>query len=112
MYGIGLGARYKISSQSSILFEWTQPLKKHEINDFEGTVPGVNKNAGPEANIAIGWEIATSAHAFQIIFGVYQDIVPQWNLHYNTNKFVKENAEGNNQLSFVVGFNMTRLWGF
>jgi hypothetical protein len=108
MYGVGLAARYKVSSQSSILFEWTEPVTKHDLNDFTGTVPGVADNeVGPERNVAIGWEIATSAHAFQIIFGVYQDIVPQWNLHYNTNKF-----SGDDGLSFVVGFNMTRLWGF
>jgi hypothetical protein len=107
IYGLGFAARYKVSSQSSILFEWSEPLTKHDINDYEGDVPGVNKNAGPERNVAIGWEIATSAHAFQIIFGVYQDIVPQSNLHYNTNKFVKDD-----KLSFVIGFNMTRLWGF
>ncbi len=114
IFGIGLGARYKISSQGAILFEWTEPLTQHDINS---TVHGnLQKNAGPYRNIAIAYEVATSAHAFQITFGIYRDLVQQYNLGYNNTRTAQDlfNANGNDwyKFQYAIGFNMTRLWGF
>ncbi|MCG8306021.1 MAG: DUF5777 family beta-barrel protein [Cytophagales bacterium] len=114
IFGIGLGARYKVSSQGSILLEWTEPLNKHDINS---TSHGdLMRRAGPYRNIAIAYEIATSAHAFQITFGIYRDLVQQYNLAYNSTYTAQDlfNANGNDwyKFQYAVGFNMTRLWGF
>jgi hypothetical protein len=95
IFAIGLGARYKVSSQGSILLEWTEPLTEHDINN---PVHGdLTKRVGPFRNIAIAYEIATSAHAFQITFGVYRDLVQQYNLHYNNAYTAQDlfNANGN-----------------
>jgi len=110
IFGIGLGARYKVSSQGSILFEWTEPLTDHDINS---KVHGeITRNAGPYRNIAIAYEVATSAHAFQITFGVYRSLVQQFNLHYNSARTAQDLFGGKYDFQYAIGFNMTRLWGF
>jgi hypothetical protein len=114
IFGIGFGARYKVSSQGAILLDWTEPLTQHDINS---TVHGsMTKKAGPYRNIAIAYEIATSAHAFQITFGIYRDLAQQYNLHYNSTYTAQDlfNANKNDwyKFQYAIGFNMTRLWGF
>lgn len=108
VFGIGLGARFKVSSQGSILFEWTEPINNHDVN---GLVHGnIQKFAGPYRNIAIAYEIATSAHAFQITFGVYRGLLQQYNLTYNNNPSAQDYR--NYDFQYSIGFNITRLWGF
>lgn len=109
IFGISVAGRYKFTPQSSLMIEYTQPLNEHAIND-EVYAP-FNKDVGPYPNIALGWEIKTSSHAFQIFISTYRDLLPQYNLNYNTNKFIKETEDGNKP-GFMIGFNMTRLWGF
>lgn len=114
VFGIGIGARYKVSSQGAILFEWTEPLTQHDINS---TVHGnLTKNAGPFRNIAIAYEIATSGHAFQVSFSVYRDLLPQYNLTYNDTYTAQDLFNANNndwyKFQYAIGFNITRLWGF
>jgi hypothetical protein len=108
VFGFGLAARYKISSQSSLLLEWTQPLTQHPINDAPA---GIQRDAGPNMNLAVGMEVATSSHAFQFFLGACRDLLPQYNLSFNTSSWTTD-VNGSNKLSFVAGFNMTRLWNF
>jgi len=108
VFGISLGGRLKVSSQGSIIFEWTEPLTEHPINTAE---EAYQRKVGPYRNVSFGYEVSTSAHAFQFFFGVYRNLLPQYNLAYNTNEFIKE-IDGSNKLSFAIGFNITRLWGF
>ncbi len=89
VFGIGLAGRVKISPQTSITAEYNQPLNTPD-------------NIKP--NLSLGVEIATSSHAFQIFLTTYNGIVPQENLGYNTNDFLKGDI--------LLGFNITRLWGF
>ena len=114
IFGIGLGARYKVSSQGSILFEWTEPLNSHDKN--EGVHGDLTRRVGPFRNIAIAYEIATSSHAFQITFGIYRDLVQQYNLAYNSAYTAQDLFNANNndwwKFQYAIGFNMTRLWGF
>ena len=109
VYGITAGGRFKLTPQTSIMLEWTEPLVEHEINTVADE--SLRRDAGPNRNISIGAEIATSAHSFQVFFTTYRDNLPQYNLHYNTNAWSKE-IDGENKLNFLVGFNITRLWGF
>ena len=37
IFGIGLGARFKVSSQGAILFEWTETLNTHDVNSKNGS---------------------------------------------------------------------------
>ncbi|MFY0626245.1 MAG: hypothetical protein JXR07_08125 [Reichenbachiella sp.] len=99
IFAIAFDGRYKVSPQTSILFQYFQPLNKHDIADSEG----VSLN-NPKPNIGLGVEIATSSHAFQIFFSNYQSIQYQNNVSNNTKDFT-DGWEG-----WLIGFNMTRLW--
>ncbi len=89
IFGVGLAGRVKISPQTSITIDYNQPLNTPE-------------NIKP--NLSLGVEIATSSHAFQIFLTTYNGIIPQENLSFNTNDFLKGDI--------LLGFNITRLWGF
>ncbi len=102
MSGISVAARYKVSSQGSILLEFTQPLFQYTVNDeIHGDL---TREVGPEPNLALAYQVATSSHVFQFFFTTYRSILPQYNLAYNTNKL--------NNTGILFGFNMTRLWNF
>ena len=88
---ISSGLRYKISSQSSIMVNYDQPITKHDTGN-------------PHPNISFGLEVSTSSHSFQLFIGNYQALVPQYNQVFNSNDF----EDGD----FLVGFNITRLWNF
>ena len=90
-WGISVGARLKVSSQLVIMAGYDQPLTKHPINQ-------------PKPSLNLGVEINTSAHAFQIFIVNNNRIQPQENLMFNQNDF----TEG----EWLIGFNITRLWGF
>ena len=109
IFGVGLGARYKISPQSAITLDWVEPLVEHDINSVSD--PALQRNAGPNRNVAVGIEIATSSHAFQVFFTTYRDNLMQYNLHYNTNAWSTD-VDGQNKLRFLLGFNITRLWNY
>ena len=84
-FGLGVGGRFRFSPQGSVVFEYDQPL----------TTPDIIK-----PNIAVGFEIATSSHSFQIFITRYNGISPQKNMMFNTNQ------------DFLLGFNITRNWNF
>ena len=87
--------RYKFSPQSSVLVEFNQPLL---VNDNGA------KGKNPKPNLGIGWEVSTGNHQFQIFLCTADAIVNQEMNVYNTNDFTKK--------QMVIGFNLTREWGF
>ena len=93
IFSIGLSGRFKFSSQSSLIINYTQQLSDHSDPDFK-LRPG----------FTVGWEIATSGHAFQIFATSFQGILPQENVTFNPNDFFGG--------EFLIGFNITRLWNF
>lgn len=88
---ISFGGRAKISPQTSIIAEYSQPITQHKYNQ-------------PYAGFGFGFEFSTGSHAFQIFAGNYKGIVPQKNYVYN------QNQVGNSDI--LIGFNITRLWNF
>ncbi len=90
MIGLGVAARYKFSAQSSLQISYVQPFG--------------SSSTMPKPGLAIGWEISTSAHAFQFFVSNYQGILPQENMMYNPLDFGKGEV--------LIGFNITRLWNF
>lgn len=86
---LGVGARYKISPQTAITLEYTEPF-----SDNDAIQPGVS----------LGVEFATGSHAFQIFITNYRGIVQQQNIMFNQNDFF----DGD----FAIGFNIIRLWNF
>lgn len=96
--GLHFSGRAKISPQGSFIFNYDMPLKIQgiaEYNEFTNL---------PLPNLALGFEIATSTHAFHIYVGTANGIIPQEVIMYNQNDFT------NGEMS--LGFLITRLWNF
>lgn len=108
IFGLGIGVKYRVSPMGSVQVGWTQPLNQHDANKAG---KGFQKDAGPKPEFALGYEVVTSSHCFQIFFSTYRDILPQNNLVYNTNTLTTD-VGGKSKLGFLVGFNITRLWNF
>lgn len=96
--GIHFNGRIKVSPQSSIIFNYDLPLKIDKISE---QAPMVNY---AKENLAFGYEISTSTHAFQIYIGTADGIIPQDMMMYN-NKDWTDNG-------LAIGFIITRLWNF
>lgn len=90
MFAIAFGGRVKISPQTAIIFDYSQPITQFDSD--------------PKPGISIGTEFSTSAHAFQIFLTNYSGIVPQQNYMKNQNDFFKSD--------FMIGFNITRNYNF
>lgn len=94
---IAFGGRIKISPQTSIIFDYSQPITSFP----DDATTGLSYN---NPGISLGAEFATSAHAFQIFITNYSGIVPQQNYMKNTNDFFDK--------GILIGFNITRLYYF
>ena len=96
--GAHVNGRIKISNQTSIIATYDAPLK------IEGISEQMNWDTHAKPNFAIGVDISTYTHAFQIYVGNANGILPQDNMMFNKNKFNKD--------GIAVGFTITRLWMF
>ena len=90
-FAIAASGRYKLTETLALLGNYDQPITKH-------------KAGNPNPNLSFGFEVNTSAHAFQFFAGNYYYLSPQQNNMYNSNDF----EEG----EFLIGFNITRLWNY
>jgi hypothetical protein len=96
-----LSGRYKFGEATAFLFDYNQPLTKHNINN-------------PAPSASFGLEMHTSGHSFQIFFTNFFLLSPQHNNLYNQNApfdYTKDNA--GTKVSggkYLLGFNITRLW--
>ena len=88
---ISLAGRYKLTDGMSIIANYDQPITQHPMNN-------------PNPNLAVGLDMKTSGHDFQIFLGNYGYILPQNNNVFNHNNFSKS--------QFLIGFNISRLWNF
>jgi hypothetical protein len=91
MFAVAVGGRLKISPQTAIMMDYTQPVTRFSENN-------------PKPGLSVGVEFATSAHAFQILLSNYNGIVPQKNIMFNQNDYFKGDV--------LIGFNITRLYNF
>jgi len=91
MVAFSLGARYKVTPNTAILLDYSQPLTAFMKDN-------------PHPGLSFGVEFGTSAHAFQLFIGNYNGIVPQKNYMYNTNDFFDGDI--------LLGFNITRIYNF
>jgi hypothetical protein len=94
---IAFGGRVKVSPQSSILWDYSQPITRFEID------PELN-NYNNYPGVSLGFEVRTSSHAFQIFISNLNGIVPQQNYVKNENDFFAGDI--------LIGFNITRLYNF
>lgn len=91
LVAIEFGGRYKISPNTAVLVDYSQPLTKFNSEN-------------PRPGISLGVEFGTSGHAFQIFATNYNGLSPQKNNMFNTNDFFNGD--------FMIGFNITRRYNF
>ena len=96
MVAIAFGGRYKISPQTSIIVDYSQPLTEFYSHN-------------PPPGVSFGVEFGTSAHTFQLFATNYSGIVPQQNYMFNKNTGISEGKQGG---EFLIGFNITRNYNF
>jgi len=89
--GLSAGAKATIVGSHSLILEYDQLLTKQNLDELPD-----NK---PQPNLAIGWEIDTATHSFEVFATNYSQIVSQRNLVFNTNDFTKGD--------YMFGFNIT-----
>jgi hypothetical protein len=85
--GLSVGARANLFGAHSLILEYDQLLTKQDMD------------VQPKPNLALGWEINTGTHTFQIFAANYNQIINQRNLVFNTNDFTNGD--------FLFGFNIT-----
>ena len=100
-FAIAFGGRAKISDQTSILFDYSQPITSFDKDP--NLPPGIDMSYN-NPGISLGVEFGTSAHTFQLFLSNLRGIVPQQNYMKNTNNFF----DGD----FLIGFNITRNYNF
>jgi hypothetical protein len=86
-FGFSFGARANIFGYHSVIIEYDQLLTKQDIA------------VQPKPNLALGWEIGTATHTFQVFVANYSQVINQRNLVFNTNDFTHGD--------FLFGFNIT-----
>ncbi|MGK0254449.1 MAG: hypothetical protein ACI9OE_001950 [Mariniflexile sp.] len=91
LIAIAFGGRFKVSPQTALIFDYTQPITTYSQDD-------------PKPGLSVGMEFSTSGHLFQLFATNYNGIVPQKNIMFNTNDFFKGD--------FLIGFNITRNYSF
>ena len=91
MVAFSLGGRYKITPNTAILADYSQPITQMS-------------NYNPNPGLSLGFEFGTSGHAFQLFISNYAGIVPQENYMYNQNDFFDGDI--------LIGFNITRIYNF
>jgi hypothetical protein len=79
--------RANLFGAHSLILEYDQLFTKQELD------------VQPKPNLALGWEIGTGTHTFQVFVANYNKITNQYNLVYNTNDFTK--------WEYLFGFNIT-----
>jgi hypothetical protein len=97
LFGLHALGRIKISPQSSLTFNYNQPLKIESISEQ-------NEMPDYKPTLAIGYQISTFTHAFQIYVSNAPNMLPMENLMYNRANFDKN--------GIAIGFTITRLWAF
>lgn len=100
MVAIAFGGRYKISSGTAVIVDYSQPLTSFMKDN-------------PSPGISFGLEFGTSAHTFQLFASNLNGIVPQKNYMFNQNDgFGVDSPLGKGGGQFLIGFNITRNYNF
>lgn len=105
-WALSLGGRYKITPNTAILFDYSQPLTQFDMSskpNSEGELIKETRYTN-HPGLSLGFEFGTSGHAFQLFISNYSGIVPQENYMWNKNDFF--NGE------ILLGFNITRIYNF
>lgn len=97
LFGVHALGRVKISPQSALTINYNQPLKIQSISE-QTVMPDYTPN------IALGWQISTFTHAFQLYVSNSSSMLPQESMMFNRAKF--------DMKGIAIGFTITRIWAF
>jgi len=100
---VSVAGRYKFTPQGSFIFSADFPLDIKNIKDYKIVNTDATK-VFDRPNICVGFEVSTSTHAFHIYLASAQGILPQEDIMWNKNDFLKGDI--------LIGLNITRLWNF
>jgi len=106
-YGLSFLGRYRFSPQSSIIVEYDHPLTTRStvaVTDYTSNSVTTTTTYYPKPNLGIGIEVATSGHQFQLFVCTANAIINQETRVYNQNDWTNREV--------MLGFNITRQWGF
>ncbi len=81
--------KYKISETFNLIVNYDQPITQHLYNN-------------PHPSLALGIEINTKGHTFQLFGTNFGGTLPQYNNFFNQNDYTKG--------MWLVGFNLARRW--
>lgn len=87
-FGFSAGAKYNLFGSHSLMVEYDQLLNKQK-----------NTQLNSKPQFAIGWEISTVTHAFQLFFANYKEVLGQYNFVYNQNSI--------SDFKYLIGLNIT-----
>jgi len=106
VFAISFSGRYKVTSNTAIVLDYSQPLASYDLYNTQSLIPGTDtyeyKSLKP--GFSLGFEFGTSGHAFQVFVSNNWGIVNQDNYMWNTNDFFSGDI--------LLGFNMTRIYNF
>jgi hypothetical protein len=108
--GVSFIGRYQFTPQSSIIAEFDMPITTWNTTEITKTGTSTNNTVTetvkyyPKPNPGIGYEVATSGHQFQVFVCSAAGIVNQEYRVFNQNAFFDK--------GILIGFNITRQWGF
>jgi hypothetical protein len=98
--GLSVVGRYKINNTFTVIAEFEKPLalKKSSSGGHynHGEIP---KPIKAKPNVALGFEISTMTHSFQLFASSYRAIIPQNNLIMNNFDITEKNG-------IMLGFNI------
>jgi hypothetical protein len=99
--GFSFGGRFRVSPQSSIIFNYDLPINTTAIAE---NIPLYK----PKPNFGIAWEISTASHDFQILLGTADYLNRQYNMLFNDVDW----TDWSHGSPLMLGLNLTRLWNF
>ena len=103
-FAIALGGRYKITANTAILIDYSQPITQFDVPTYDPSDPTTRVDYSNHPGFSIGFEFGTSGHAFQLYLSNYKGIINQENYMWNTNDFFGGDV--------LIGFNITRVYNF
>ncbi len=97
--GLSIAGKYKLTNTFTIVAEYEHPFalgKPGNGPNNQGKIPSPQK---AKPNVALGFDITTVTHSFQLFASSYRAITPQNNLIMNNFDFTEKNG-------IMLGFNI------
>ncbi|HOY37712.1 MAG TPA: DUF5777 family beta-barrel protein [Bacteroidales bacterium] len=95
--GLGIAARFKVIGSWTLVGEFEYPMALGKGGRHGNS--SIPRKLKPKPDAALGFEVSTMTHVFQLFVSSYRAIVPQYNLITNTYDFTEKSG-------IMPGFNI------